>query len=487
MRHTIVLILFATLQFVFTYGQNNIDIAFENFRGGDAMRPASISFQVIDVATGAAISSWDANRTLPTASTAKLFSTATALDILGPNYRPKTRFYYEGSIDSSGRLIGNIWIRGGGDPSIGSRFFCEDGHELDEFKHWAEAIKSLGITSIDGNIIADASEFGYEGAPTGWSWNDMGNYYGAGPSGLTVYDNMVKYYFNCSSVPGKTTVLKTIQPFVPDLVFHNYVVSSERAGDNAYLYGAPFSNERFGIGTLPVSSANFLVKGSLPDPEKQFAFEFREMLIEKGIMVSGIAKGAREIEYAGNNASYEQKTLLFAHDGAKLIDIIDYTNMRSVNLFAEHLINLIGYEKKRNGSTSSGLSVLENHWENKINTAGLHVNDGSGLSRSNAISANHFTELLKYMNSSTYSSQFWKSLPVSGVSGTMRNFCDGQAAHGKIWAKSGSMNRIKSYAGYVKTNSGKTLAFALIVTNFEGGDSALKQKMETLFNQFVAY
>jgi D-alanyl-D-alanine carboxypeptidase/D-alanyl-D-alanine-endopeptidase (penicillin-binding protein 4) len=161
--------------------------------------------------------------------------------------------------------------------------------------------------------------------------------------------------------------------------------------------------------------------------------------------------------------------------------------MRSVNLFAEHMLNLIGYEKRKNGSTSTGLSVLENYWSSRINTDGLYINDGSGLSRSNAISAAHFTQLLKYMHSSTYAEEFKNSLPVAGVSGTLKSVCNGQAAHGKLRAKSGSMTRIKSYAGFIETTSGQTLAFALIVNNFDGSSNTLKQKMESLFNQMVNY
>lgn len=480
--------LFALLFFThIIVAQNTIDQAIATFVNSSGMEHASVSFHVIDATSGALISQHNPDQSMPTASTAKLFSTATALDILGPNYRPETRIYSDGKIDTLGNLNGNIWIRGGGDPSIGSKYFLDEGHERDELIEWINELKKLGIKHVEGNIIADASEFGYDGAPGGWSWNDMGNYYGAGPSGLTIFDNMMRFSFNCPSSPGSLTKIKSIEPYVPDLVFHNYIVSSERQGDNAYLFGAPYSLDRFGTGTLPAGTTNFTVKGSLPDPELQFAYELYELLKLNGITINGHYKSARSMELSSTDKSYSNRTLLHTHSGQKLNDLIYHTNMRSVNLYAEHMINLVGYEQAKKGSTDIGLNILEKYWSTRISTDGLYINDGSGLSRSNAISASHFTNLLKYMKASSYAQEFISSLPVAGVSGTLKSVCNGQAAHGKLKAKSGSMSRIKSYAGYVETSNGQTLAFALIVNNYDGSASSLKQKMERVFNQLVSY
>lgn len=473
--------------FPYVFAQNAIDQAISTFVNSSGMEHASISFHVIDATSGTLISQHNSKQSMPTASTAKLFSTATALDILGPNFRPKTRIYTDGQIDSTGKLVGNLWIRGGGDPSIGSKYFLEEGHELDELNIWVTTLQNLGIKEIEGNVIADASEFGYAGAPGGWSWNDMGNYYGAGPSGLTIFDNMLKLKFNCPNSPGALTKLKSIEPYVPNLIFHNYIVSSERQGDNAYLFGAPFSLDRFGTGTLPAGSSNFLVKGSIPDPELQFAYELYSLLQEKGLTIQGEFKSARSMEIRSSEKSYANRKLLHVHEGQKLFDLIYHTNMRSVNLYAEHMLNLVGYSQMSNGSTDSGLSTLEKYWSTRISAEGLYINDGSGLSRSNAISASHFTDLLKYMHASVYAEDFKESLPVAGVSGTLKSVCSGQAAQGKLRAKSGSMSRIKSYAGYLETSSGQTLAFALIVNNYDGSSSSLKQKMERVFNQMVSY
>ncbi len=416
-------LLISFLAINFAQGQNKVQTAIDQFAASDYLKNASISFEVIDLSTGNSVASYNPETVLPTASTAKLFSTATALEILGENYRPKTRIYTEGEIDSVGTLKGNLWIRGGGDPTLGSKYFCSKGHNRDFLYAWADSLKKKGITKIDGGIIADASEFGYKGAPGGWNWVDMGNYYGAGPSGLTIFDNLIEYKFKVPSKIGAKSKLVSLSPSVPDLVVHNYVKAKSGGGDNAYIYGAPYSLDRFVTGTLPAGSSAFIVKGSLPDPEHQFAYELEKVLREVGIEITGEMNTARNMEINSGKWSYSKRTLLFTHSGETIGSIIDKTNERSINLFAEHVVNLVGYETNGDGSTESGLRALENYWTKKWTTNGMHVNDGSGLSRTNAISASNFTDLLKAMHVGKNGERFKKSLPVAGVNGTMRNIC----------------------------------------------------------------
>ncbi|MFT5777887.1 MAG: D-alanyl-D-alanine carboxypeptidase/D-alanyl-D-alanine-endopeptidase (penicillin-binding protein 4) [Crocinitomicaceae bacterium] len=473
------------LAFNSAIGQNKVQLSIDQFASAPDMKQAGISFEVIDLATGNSVASYDKDRTMATASTAKLFSTATALEILGENYRPKTRLYADGQIDSTGTLMGNLWIRGGGDPSLGSKYFVTKEHRRDFLYAWADSLLKKGVKTIQGAVIGDASEFGYKGAPDGWSWVDMGNYYGAGPSGLTIFDNLIEFTFRVPSTIGSTSKITSISPAVPDMIFHNYVKSSSASGDNAYIYGAPYSLDRFATGLLPRGSSAFVVKGSLPDPEHQFAYELQQVLIEKGIQVLGGLKTARSMELQGSNSTYAKKTLLLTHSGQTIGTLINKTNERSVNLFAEHLACLAGYGKTGDGSTESGLREIEKYWSTKFNTAGMHVNDGSGLSRMNAISASHFVGLLKGINDGKNGTRFIASLPIAGVSGTMRNICKGQSGHNRIIAKSGSMTRIKSYAGYVNSSSGKKYAFALIVNNQNCSSTALIRKMETVFNKIA--
>ena len=161
--------------------------------------------------------------------------------------------------------------------------------------------------------------------------------------------------------------------------------------------------------------------------------------------------------------------------------------MKSVNLFAEELLCLSGYKLSGYGSTESSLKQLERFWNKRIDFTGLYLKDGSGLSRSNAISSKHFCNLLQEMYTSKNYTDFLSTLPLAGCSGTLSGVCKNQLGHGKIKAKSGTMNRVKSYSGYVDSASGKKIAFAIIVNNFNCTSSVVIDQMEKIFNAMAVY
>ncbi len=469
-----------------SYGQQPIQQAIDAFAGDYVFANASISFMAVDCATGEVLGSKNQATSLIPASTTKLFPTATAFQLLGKDYAPKTRIYMDGNISKDSVLNGNIWIRGAGDVSLGSRYYNGDGLEDQFLKYWADSLLKIGIKRINGTIIADAGEFGYEGAPDGWNWGDMGNYYGSGPSGLPIYDNMLRYYFKTGPKAGTATTFLGTFPVVQGFNFNNYIRTGG-SGDNSYIYGAPYSLDRFGTGTIEAGHGRFTVKGSLPDPELQFAVEFSRVLKGRGIIVRDSCVGARSLAYQSPSVRYPSKKLLFTHTGKTVNSIAWWTNMKSVNLFAEQLLTWIGYGTNGNGSIDNSLARMLNYWEDKITTRGLYIKDGSGLSRSNAISAEHFCQLLRFMTKSTHYKTFYGTLPIAGVSGTLSSVCKNQAGEGRVHAKSGTMNRIKSYAGYVETKSGKTVAFALIINNFNCSSEATVERMERVFNVIANY
>jgi len=467
--------------------QNTIQTAINNFASAPEFTNSSISFLAVDLTSGDRIAAYNPELSIPTASTAKIFSTASAIDILGPNYRPETRLYFDGVIDSLGTLNGNIWIRGGGDVSLGSRFFNDPGKELDFLKKWTDTLQKMGVKVIAGSIIADGSEFGYTGVPYGWAWNDMGNYYGAGPAGICLYDNMIRLKFKTGCLVGSATELISVYPKIDGLIIHNYITSQNVSGDNAYIYGGPYSLDRFAEGALPLNRPYYEVEGSMPDPEYQLAVEFVKVLTEAGITIKEGPKSVRRNDIIVNNRYSTGYKLFLTHKGEKISDIATLTNMRSVNLFAEGLVCLIGYKRVGRGTTDEGLKQIEKYWEEKISLNGMFLKDGSGLSRSNGISAVHFCRILKAMAESKNGNIFFETLPVAGRSGTLTNLCKGQPGQGRVVAKSGTMNRVKSYAGYVNSKSGKKIAFAITVNNYTSNSSAVADKIEKVLNTLAVY
>jgi D-alanyl-D-alanine carboxypeptidase/D-alanyl-D-alanine-endopeptidase (penicillin-binding protein 4) len=480
-----VLVLQLSVTFV-VYTQNSVQQAINSFALETVFQNAGISFSAVDCTTGEQLASLNPTLSLSPASTTKLFATATAIEVLGSEYTPKTRIYIDGIIQADSVLSGNLWIRGGGDATLGSRYYNGDGLEDQFLQKWADTLLKLGIKKITGSVISDASEFGYQGAPDGWSWSDMGNYYGAGASGLSIYDNMLRYYFKTSTTIGSKTVLTGTFPTIPELNFINYITAGGK-GDNSYIFGAPYSLDRFGTGTLEKGINRFVVKGSLPDPELTFAAEFVRVLGTKGIQVVSGYANARKQPSQSPAIRYATKQLIYTHHGKTVGSVAWWTNMKSVNLFAESLLCMVGYGTNGIGTTDNSLDKLDAFWRDKINTTGLFINDGSGLSRTNAISADHFCQLLKYMSTTKEFQTFYNTLPIAGISGTLSSVCKHQLGENRVHAKSGTMNRIKSYAGYVESTSGKRIAFAIIVTNFSCSNDVALSKIEKILNTLSTY
>ncbi len=450
-----------------------------NLFSGKGFKNASVSFAVIDVETNTLIAKYNENTSLVPASVMKLLTTATANEILGSKKRFETLVQYDGEIDSNCVLNGNIYIRGGGDPCLGSPVF--EKHYKNFLSNWADSIYAFGIHQINGNIIADASLFSYD-VPATWPWADIGQYYGAIPSALSIYDNTCRIEFDTGK-PGDSARIACFYPYLPEIEIENSVKTANVNKDFAYIFGAPYDNERKIKGALPKNQEAFVVKGSIPDPAYLAAFELEMELRNSGITVNGSATTLRKLNLKSDLKSRKNITKTLSPN---LAEIINFTNMASMNLYAEHLLYWIGIAKYKSGEQISGATAITEFLKSKgINTEGMFIYDGSGLSRFNAISSLHLAEALYYFRGTKGFMTFQSSLPVAGKSGTLRNIAKGTSAEGKIMAKSGTMDRIKSYAGYIKTNNKKDYVFAVIVNNFTCTHDEAKKSLEKFMIKLV--
>lgn len=440
------------------------------------LKNASISFYAVDVETNLPIASFDENRALVPASTLKLITTATAFELLGKEIRFKTTVLYQGEIDTLNKIFnGNIIIKGGGDPSLASHRF--QNHYGDVFFYWASEIKKLGIDSINGKIITDATIFNNQ-IPSTWIWGDIGNYYGAGPNGLSVFENFYTLSLKSSNEIGGKVEIESIVPIIPNLLLNNNLVSHNSEKDLAYIYGGPNQFNRLISGSIPKGRNDFQVKGSIPNPELLVAY-----LLEKKLNETGVKTKNGERATSNQDSLYNDKEAIEITYSLSptLAEIIKYTNLYSINLYAEHLINHIGLKQNGIGKTTSGTEAMLSFWSKKgINIDGMALFDGSGLSKFNAITSKQLVAVLIYMQKSENSNIFYNSLSIAGKSGTLINIGKNTTAQGNIFAKSGYMNRVRSYAGYAKTRSNKTIAFAIIVNNYNCSAAEMKIKLEKI-------
>lgn len=443
---------------------------------------AQNSVLAIDLNTGDTLLNFQSNLATITASTTKVFSTAMALELLGLDHRFSTECYLEGTVKDS-VLKGNVWIRGLGDVSFGSRYFHAEGEEGKGFTELVQMIKEQGIRSIEGFIYIDGSAFGYEGTPRGWSAWDAGNYYGAFPAGLNFYDNSVNYFF-ATGKPGRKARFLYAYPKQTQLQLQHNILSAKVKGDNSNIQGEAYNQFRLATGKLPSYQSSFRVRGSVADPELNFADAFGNACITGGLIP---ARGVVSVRSRNITIpDYDALVKVAKIEGRTVGEIVQWTNGKSVNFFAEGLLNGVAYQYTGCGSNSNGLKVYRQYLASRMDTAGLKLFDGSGLSRDNRISASHLCSILSYVYRSNFYDAFKNSLPVAGKSGTIKDLCLGQAGENRVSAKSGTMTGIKSYAGYVNTVSGRTLVFTLISSGYTCPQSHVKNLMQGLLNGLAA-
>ena len=448
------------------------------------MRGASFSLVVKDVQEGKTVYSYDTDRLQSPASVLKTVATATALEILGEDYRYPTTLEYDGILES-GTLEGNLYIKGSGDPSLGSSHFAPGQNKF--LSTWIAALQKAGIKHITGSVISDESIFDTEGVSIKWLREDMGNYYAPGSYGISIFDNMYKLSLQTGAA-GTRPVLKGTEPDIPFIRFKNYLKAAPVSSDSAYIIGAPLDDVRYLYGVLPANREAYVLKGDIPDPALYLARYLTDQLQQKGIRVDG-SPSCYRIEVEENRWKKGERKEIVTTYSPTLREIASVCNHVSHNLYADALVKTVGlqYKPRRNEMISSfgrGVQVVKEYWEKKgLDVFPLRMNDGSGLAPADKVSAGFMGELLVYMaTESAVSDAFIASLPQAGIEGSVRNFLKGSKLQGKAHLKSGGITGVRSYAGYI-TKDGKTYAVAVFSNNYSCPMSRMTGALEKLLLQ----
>jgi len=424
-------------------------------------------------------------KSLAPASNLKLLTSAAALSLLGEDRQFNTYLEYSGSINKNGTLSGNLYIRGEGDPTLGSS-------EMDGvlplsslLDHWVEAIRAKGIKNVNGDIIADDSYLDFMPLPGDWFWEDMGNYYAAGTSGLCINENMYRLYFKPGKQVGQIATVIRTEPKVPDLVFYNHMKTGPvGSGDRGFIYGAPWQYIHQLEGTIPAGVKEFSIKGALPDPAKFAAQSLYNHLIKNDMTITGQIFTERELNRSGTT-----RKQFYVIKSPPLKDIIYRLNKRSVNIYSEQLLKILGKKFRGSGSLENGILVMKDWLEKRnIYTEGLFLHDGSGLSRANATPTRFFAELLSSVWTDTFFDSYYNSLMIAGDPndiGYMKRMCKGTRAAKNVRAKTGSINRVRAHSGYVTTRSGKVLCFSMIANDYLGSMRSIDKLHEKIMIQLA--
>ena len=454
-------------------GQQNV---MDTILADTTLTGTSYSFCFADALTGEIIFSHDAERNLASASVMKLYPTSIALSLLGPDYQYSTALYLAGQFNKRrGILEGDVLIKGGGDPALGSGYFSENYGDV--VAQWVAALSAAGVKRVKGRVAAAESIYDFNPAPAGWAWGDLGQYYGAGVYDINFNDNMYRIFVTGQS-EGLPAVIDSVEEYGSDIHLISYLTSSGRS-DNGYVYNAPYATHAWISGSVPADSS-FALKASIPDPPMALIRKLDAEMRVAGIRIDREASAARAV--TGSRTITPVCTTL----SPSLAEIVKVTNHESVNMYAEALRKHLGYVILGEGSFRAGSAVIRNF----LDSIGCEpyeavMLDGSGLSANNNISALMTVRLLVHMYNSTCSGPFVASLPEGAVSGTMKNYFRDEVFKGRVVAKTGTINSAKSFAGYVTTNSGRRVAFTMFCNGFTVPSRTMTDNMEKIVKEII--
>ncbi len=422
-----------------------VDININYLADDVVLRNANWGFVIYDPKTKKVISSYNENASLIPASTTKLLTTETAVHLLGENFKWQTQLEYSGEIDEKGTLQGNLYVIGSGDPSLGTNKAGASSYTalVSDFR---SALLDKGIKKINGDIIVQTALFKInktQRLPENIVWLENDNYYL--PVGST----------KDIQPENEKLIAKKNNPFVES---KNYFYVSPYIGQ--MVYADKFEG-------MPLTT-------KLPDAPVYLANSLRTRLVKSGFPVSGkVVSRTTEI-------TPEKRQLITTYQSPTLAEIVYYTNQHSDNALAEATLRMVGFQKSGDQTLQSGKEVVTEHLKNSgFDMEGLSFMDGSGLSRSNLVTPISQVKFLSALMNEKYYKSYFNSLPIGGQTGTLKRMFYGDG-NGQIFAKTGTLNKVKTLAGYMKTNSGKTLVFSLLINNYAGSVDQVKNRMEQL-------
>jgi D-alanyl-D-alanine carboxypeptidase/D-alanyl-D-alanine-endopeptidase (penicillin-binding protein 4) len=429
-------------------------------------------------------------------STQKLFTSWIALETLGGDRTYVTELFRTGTLDGD-RLKGDLIIRGGGDPAFcGSQFGPEHGTEA-IFTRWFLALKKQGIRAVEGCVIGDGTYLEETGPHPAELWEDAGNYYAGTVSGLSFNDNLYAAIFNGANSPGKPVVLKMTVPAHTGIArFDNHLITGPAGSrDSAYILGGFPSTTRVLRGTYPAGRMPFRIKGSLPNPPWTCAREFRSFLAAGGIGFSRPDDAAcgdstifpNHVSASGGSVTPGGNAVPGArHVSPPLREILRIVNQKSDNNYAAQVLALIGKGSGRSGDWRGGLDVVRQYLDaHGFDPRRVHLKDGNGLSRYNWIAPSQTVKLLAYAYRQKNFPEFRATLIGSpGAAGKLERY--GNGWEGRLYAKTGTLEGVSAFAGYLKADSGKWLAFSIAANNFEADNGDAQKYFAPLLRRWAA-
>ena len=409
------------------------------------------------------------------ASNMKILTSAAGLVFLGPDYNFETTFYYKGDIDD-GVLDGDLYVVGGFDPAF----------SIQDLDYFIDAIDSLGIKKIKGNIFADVSRMDTMYWGEGWMWDDDPSTDSPYLSSLNINYNSVNVFL-LGTEPGRKAQI-ILNPYSKYFNVYNEAVTVSPDEDNSYSITRDWMNKKNTvIAKGKVKKGRKITGDEEPQslnvfrPDLYFLTLFKETLQRKGIKVEG----------KSDNFWLPYDAIYLRTISRPFAEIIIPLDKKSINLIAEMVLYALAEKYYGKPATAkNGIKVINNF----ISLIGMspekyNLVDGSGLSHYNLVSAELILEVLKYM----YYSEpglykvLVESFPIAGVDGTLAKRMNGTSAENNVKAKTGTITGVSALSGYITSQSGRLIAFSILIENFARGTSTARNFQDEICKILVEY
>jgi serine-type D-Ala-D-Ala carboxypeptidase/endopeptidase (penicillin-binding protein 4) len=426
---------------------------------------------IVDAETGETLYELNADKYFVPASNMKLFTTALALAKLGPDYRFHTTLETHGTVSADGVLSGDLFLVGRGDPNLSNRKFPYelkeefDGPPEKALAQLADVLAAKGIKEISGDVVGDDSYFPREAYPSGWEIDDMVWEYGAAVSAIVVDDNTV----TLTLTPGESAggpVQAAVAPPTPDFIVRNDVLTSAaEVKSDLTLTREPNSKIVAIRGTMPAHSAPRKLVLAIHDPAEHAAAMLTRLLVERGVKVSGVSRSLHVADPIGA----APRAVLAEHVSVPLGDSVKLMNKISQNLHTETLLRAAARNTVVWNTPEDLMKVPADFYAAAgIAPGDVIQTDASGLSRRDLVTPRAVVTLLKYAQGQPWFAPYFASLPVAGVDGTLETLMKNTPSAGRIHAKTGSVEHVRTRSGFADTPGGRRLVFSFLSNN-QGG------------------
>ncbi|MDB4961010.1 MAG: D-alanyl-D-alaninecarboxypeptidase/D-alanyl-D-al anine-endopeptidase [Myxococcales bacterium] len=452
----------------------------ERMASAIAARPSlgrtKIAIAVTDLVTGEEVFAREADLGLNLASNTKLLTSIAALGTLGNGFRWRTAVFADPA-DETGTIAGDLYLRGRGDPLL----------TVAHLEELADELVARGIRAVEGRLVLDTSYFDDTVEPPHFDEQPKERSAFRAPVaslGVARSAATIKVVAN----PGGTATV-TLEPDAGDYVqiTKREVVSVTTGRTRLRIDMKPKRDhvEYEVSGQIRVGEGSWDLRRRVDDPARFAAEVFRRALAVRGISIRQrtIAIGLVPLT----------ARLIAAHDSAPLPDVIRFMNKSSDNYVAESLLKTIGAETRTTTAPASwadGVGAVRAY----LATLGLapgtyRADNGSGLFASSEVSARQMVKLLAAAHGNyRIGPDLLGSLPIGGADGTLARRWHAQPAQGRVRAKTGTLDKVLTLAGYVAVDSQSPLAFAIILNDVPSGQRPIARAMvDDMVSVLAAY